>query len=150
MIARWFRRYFKPPIKRGFLAVRWDERLRRNGRVTVLIMRLVCLPFDLVNFACGLTDMRQFDFAIGTFIGIMLALIAFDLFGWVAGHSRQNRVFTFTLAILCCCLGLLIAKLVGTERGRTANIPDDRLLHFARVCLRLETAMKGGFICVFF
>jgi uncharacterized membrane protein YdjX (TVP38/TMEM64 family) len=110
-LARWFGRDLVASHEQeGSLAAKWDERLRRNGMVTVLVMRLIYLPFDLVNFACGLTSMRQRDFAIGTFIGILPALISFVLFGGVAAAGNQYRLLTLGLAILFFLLGLFIAR----------------------------------------
>ena len=49
-LARWFGRdLVAAREQKSSLAARWDERLRLNGLVTVLIMRLIYLPFDLVN-----------------------------------------------------------------------------------------------------
>ena len=112
VLARWFGRDLVASHEQeGSLAAKWDTRLRQSGLVTVLIMRLIYLPFDLVNFACGLTSMRQRDFAIGTFIGILPALISFVLFGGVAAASNENRMMTLGLAILFFFLGLVIARL---------------------------------------
>jgi uncharacterized membrane protein YdjX (TVP38/TMEM64 family) len=111
-LARWFGRDLVASHEQnGSLAEKWDNRLRQSGLITVLIMRLIYLPFDLVNFACGLTSMRQFDFAIGTFIGILPALISFVLFGGVVAANNENRMMTFGLAILFFFLGLVIARL---------------------------------------
>ncbi len=81
-VARWFGRDW---VKKqsGDSLQKWEERLAENGLVTVLILRLIMLPFDAVNYGCGLTAVRQRDYAIGTFIGILPALIAFVLLGGV-------------------------------------------------------------------
>ena len=111
-LARWFGRdLVVAHEKEGSLAARWDQRLRQNGLVTVLIMRLIFLPFDLVNFTCGLTSMRQRDFAIGTFIGILPPLISFVLFGGLAAAGNKNRLLTLGLAIFFLLIGLVIARL---------------------------------------
>lgn len=61
---------------------RYDERIAKNGFVTVLFLRLVPLfPFNGLNFALGLTKVRFRDYAIGTFIGIMPGTFAFVYFG---------------------------------------------------------------------
>ena len=112
IMARWLGRDLVVAREQeGSLAAKWDERLRRNGLVTVLVMRLIYLPFDLVNFACGLMSMRQVDFAVGTFIGILPALVSFVLFGGVASASNENRVLTLSLAVVFFFLGLVIARL---------------------------------------
>lgn len=111
-LARWFGRdLVARHEKKGSLAAKWDRRLAQNGLLTVLVMRLIYLPFDLVNFACGLTSMRQVDFAIGTFIGILPALISFVLFGGVVSASNEHRLLTLGLAIGFFVLGLIIARL---------------------------------------
>lgn len=99
-LARWLGRDFVATREqKDSLLARWDNRLRQNGLVTVLIMRLIFLPFDLVNFSCGLTSMRQRDFAVGTFIGILPTLISFVLFGGLAAAGNSNRMLTLGLAI---------------------------------------------------
>lgn len=121
-LARWFGRdLVAAREQKSSLAARWDERLRLNGLVTVLIMRLIYLPFDLVNFACGLTSMRQRDFAIGTFVGILPALISFVLFGGIAAAGNQNRTLTLGLALLFFCLGLVIALLFKRREPEVEN-----------------------------
>lgn len=122
-LARWFGREIVASREaEGSLAAKWDERLRRNGLVTVLVMRLIYLPFDLVNFACGLTSMRQLDFAIGTFFGILPALVSFVLFGGVAAASNQNRFLTLGLAILFFFLGLVIARFVRSREQEPGHV----------------------------
>ncbi len=123
-LARWFGRDLVASHENeGSLAAKWDTRLQQNGLVTVLIMRLLYLPFDLVNFVCGLTSMRQLDFAIGTFIGILPALISFVLFGGVAAASNENRMMTLGLAILFFFLGLVIARLFR-QREQVVEVQD--------------------------
>ena len=54
---------------------------RENGFMTVLTMRLIYLPFDLVGYVSGLCDIRQRDFALGTLIGTIPGLTTFVLLG---------------------------------------------------------------------
>jgi uncharacterized membrane protein YdjX (TVP38/TMEM64 family) len=90
----------------------WDVRLRENGLVAVLSMRLIMLPFDAVNFGCGLTAVRHRDYAVGTFIGILPSLIGFVLLGGVAAPGVQNRSLVVTLSILFMVFGFGIAKVL--------------------------------------
>jgi uncharacterized membrane protein YdjX (TVP38/TMEM64 family) len=80
--------------------------------MTVLIMRLILLPFDAVNYGCGLTSMRQRDFAIGTFIGILPALISFVLLGGIGAAGVQNRFQLLMISAVVIFLGLGIARLL--------------------------------------
>ncbi|MDT8443554.1 MAG: TVP38/TMEM64 family protein [Desulfuromonadales bacterium] len=88
----------------------WEERLKENGMITVLTMRLIMLPFDVVNFGCGLTAIRQRDYAIGTFFGILPSLIGFVLLGGIAASGVQHRVFVLCLSVFFVLLGFGIAR----------------------------------------
>ncbi len=80
------------------LVKRVDTHLIDNGIMTVLLMRLVFVPFDLLNFACGLTKMRFIDYAIGTFIGIIPGVLMFVLFG-SAWADPRNLVISGVLLV---------------------------------------------------
>lgn len=111
LVARWFGRSWVE--KHESLQLQsWEQRLSHNGMLTVLIMRLLMLPFDAVNYGCGLTAMRQRDFAIGTFIGILPALIAFVLLGGIGAAGVQNRMLLLGLSVVFLLFGLLVARKV--------------------------------------
>jgi uncharacterized membrane protein YdjX (TVP38/TMEM64 family) len=81
-----------------------------NGFLAVLTMRLMFLPFDMVGYLSGVCQIRQREFALGTFIGtipglatfillgssitdprnLILALIFF-VFGWVLSRCLKER-----------------------------------------------------------
>jgi uncharacterized membrane protein YdjX (TVP38/TMEM64 family) len=107
-LARWFGR--ESVVTRSTpLMSRWDEKLKQNGIVSVMTMRLIMLPFDAVNFSCGLTAIRQRDYAIGTFIGILPSLIGFVLLGGIAAPGVHNRTLVVVLSALFMLLGFGIA-----------------------------------------
>jgi uncharacterized membrane protein YdjX (TVP38/TMEM64 family) len=108
-LARWFGRAVVANHETEALR-RWDERIEKNGIIAVLTMRLIMLPFDLINFGCGLTSIRQRDFFIGTFIGILPALIAFVLLGGVAAAGVENRLLILGLSLFFLFLGLGVAR----------------------------------------
>jgi uncharacterized membrane protein YdjX (TVP38/TMEM64 family) len=56
-------------------------KFRENGFMGVLFMRLLYFPFDIVGYFSGACNLRQRDFALGTFIGILPGLITFVLLG---------------------------------------------------------------------
>lgn len=108
-LVRWLGRDFVGAHETGRLRA-WDDRIRANALVSVLIMRLVYLPFDVVNYGCGLTAMRQRDFAIGTFIGIMPGLISFVLLGGSASPGTERPVAILLGSLVFFLLGLAIAR----------------------------------------
>ncbi len=44
-------------------------------------MRLIYMPFDLVSYISGTCNLKQSEFALGTFLGIMPGLTTFVLLG---------------------------------------------------------------------
>jgi uncharacterized membrane protein YdjX (TVP38/TMEM64 family) len=108
-LSRWFGRLSVEKRLSGPLVL-WDARLKENGLLAVLTMRLIMLPFDAVNFGCGLTAVRHRDYAVGTFIGILPSLIGFVLLGGVAAPGVQNRALVVALSILFMLLGFGIAS----------------------------------------
>ncbi|PCI37416.1 MAG: hypothetical protein COB53_06545 [Elusimicrobia bacterium] len=98
---------------------RVDRRLLKDGFMTVLILRLVFVPFDLLNFACGLTKMRYTDFAIGTFFGIIPGAFIFVLFGSAWSEPRNLAVSGILFAG-----SFLLAKVVKNSRYGRKLIDD--------------------------
>lgn len=119
-LARWFGR--KMVESHSTLRVsRWDERLKQNGLVAVMTMRLIMLPFDAVNFGCGLTAIRPRDYAVGTFIGILPSLIGFVLLGGIAASGVQSRVLVLSLSVFFMLLGFGIAHVLKRREGALRN-----------------------------
>jgi len=107
-LVRWFGRETVEAHSTEWLS-RWDAKLRQNGIAAVMTMRLLMLPFDAVNFGCGLTAIRHRDYAIGTFVGILPSLIGFVLLGGVVASGVQNRILVLGLSALFMLLGFGIA-----------------------------------------
>ncbi len=117
-IARWLGRDWVSAHEHGRLR-EWDTKIQENALTTVLVMRLVYLPFDAVNYGCGLTAMRQRDFFLGTFLGIIPGLVSFVLLGGSGHAGIQNRALLLGLAVFFFALGLAVARLLR----RSANVP---------------------------
>ncbi len=66
---------------RDGLAQRYAERMRRSSFETVLIMRFVFLPYDLVNYLAGVLRIRWTPFILATVLGSLPGTLAFVLFG---------------------------------------------------------------------
>lgn len=117
MLGRWFGRKAVEQHS-GDLVRRWDEKLKHNAIVAVMTMRLIMLPFDAVNFGCGLTGMRQRDYALGTAIGILPSLIGFVLLGGIGASGVHNRLLILGLSVVFMLSGFGLAhylKRKGTE-----------------------------------
>ena len=77
---------------------RYTRRMRENSFETVLIMRLIFLPYDLVNYASGFLKINWQAFLAATAIGSVPGTVSFVLFGasfgtldeLLAGNVRLN------------------------------------------------------------
>lgn len=63
------------------LVQRYAERMRRSSFETVLVMRFIFLPYDLVNYLAGLLRIRWTPFILATALGSLPGTLAFVLFG---------------------------------------------------------------------
>lgn len=90
------------------LIERYAQRLRRNSFQTVLIMHLIFLPFELVNYSCGLLGIGWKPFLAGTALGSVVATISIVMLGasfgtveaLLAGDARINPPMLITSALL--------------------------------------------------
>lgn len=81
LAARYFARDFiESKIKGKILGL--DEKIRRHGFLTVLLIRLIPnVAWDIQNLSLGLTKVRARDYFLATLIGIMPGSFAFVFFG---------------------------------------------------------------------
>lgn len=63
------------------LVARWRTKLRENSFETVFVMRLLFLPYDLVNYACGALRIKWTSFLLATALGSVPGTISFVLLG---------------------------------------------------------------------
>lgn len=63
------------------LIQRYTERMRQNSFETVLIMRFIFLPYDLVNYLAGILRIDWKAFLLATVLGSIPGTIAFVSFG---------------------------------------------------------------------
>ncbi|MCP3869210.1 MAG: TVP38/TMEM64 family protein [Gammaproteobacteria bacterium] len=92
---------------------RIDCAFRNNGFMSVFVMRLTHLPFDLVGYLSGACNLRHRDFALGTFIGILPGLVTFVLLG--ASFTDPRNLL---LVIVSLVTGLLVSKWLKVHGDR--------------------------------
>ena len=68
-------------ISKKHFVPRLTCKIQDNGFLTVLIMRLTFLPFDLVGYSSGMCNIKQKDFAMATVIGTIPGLLTFVFLG---------------------------------------------------------------------
>ena len=79
-------------------------KIQDNGFLTVLIMRLTFLPFDLVGYSSGMCNIKQKDFALATVIGTIPGLLTFVFLG--GSFSDFRYLF---LAAVFLASGLMVS-----------------------------------------
>ncbi len=85
MVAYFIGRFFGAGIvanasDRGVLQ-RYAKRMRQNSFETVLVMRFIFLPYDLVSYFSGFLRVRWQGFLLATALGSIPGTISFVLFG---------------------------------------------------------------------
>lgn len=85
LIAYLIGRYFGQDVldedeSEGFVQ-KWTERLRNNSFETVMTMRFLFLPYDLVNYLAGFLRIDWKAFILATILGSIPGTVSFALFG---------------------------------------------------------------------
>ncbi len=99
----------------------------KNELLVLMITRLVPLfPYNLQNFAYGITDISLATYSIGTFV-FMIPGVAMYTIGTYALTGANNKVLYIGLtAVIVVCVMLLSKKLknkyVGTEDEEAADV----------------------------
>ena len=92
-IGRYFGRgMLEDETSSGWVA-RYARRMRENGFETVLIMRLIFLPYDLVNYLAGFLRIGYWSFLLATVIGSIPGTIAFVLLGSSLSPDEITNMF---------------------------------------------------------
>ena len=102
----------------------WTSRLRRNSFEAVLLMRLLFLPYDLVNYGCGLLKVGRRAFLTATAIGSLPGTVAFTLLGASLTridhgiHGVDRRTLVASAGLIAG--SLLISRLVRRRAPSSA------------------------------
>lgn len=97
----------------GGRAARLEEWMRQRGFVALLYARLIpIVPFNLLNYAAGMTGMSLRSYVAGTAIGIVPGTVAYTALGSTASHpgSLPFIIALTAVAILTVVLALISRK----------------------------------------
>jgi pyruvate/2-oxoglutarate dehydrogenase complex dihydrolipoamide dehydrogenase (E3) component/uncharacterized membrane protein YdjX (TVP38/TMEM64 family) len=106
----------------------WKRKLSENSFISVLIMRFVYLPFDLVNYGCGILNVKWRSYFLATLIGIMPGLVTFVSFGASIKNVDEFKLtelgldpMQLTVSIVLFVSSLLIAKEVKKRHSKATG-----------------------------
>lgn len=113
---------------------RYAERMRANAFSAILTMRLIYLPYDLVNYLSGLLRVPYRPFILATIMGsipgtltFVLAGASLDIADLFAGRFSASAINPWTLAasVVLFVLGIVVSRVVQkSERSRqTSDLP---------------------------
>ena len=92
--------------------------LRRNGFEAVLVMRLIYLPYDLVNYLCGFVRVPWLQYATGTLLGVLPGSLTFTLLGSVfTSQSTSQRWLLAGFSLGMLLLGLALSRWLKGRRA---------------------------------
>jgi uncharacterized membrane protein YdjX (TVP38/TMEM64 family) len=140
MVAYTIGRYFGNGVLEGDdsdgIIQRYATRMRENSFLTVLIMRFIFLPYDLVNYASGFLRIDWKAFLLATIIGSIPGTIAFVLLGasatpqeienlFLTGEipSLDWRVLALSAVMFAISIGLSIYFKRREQANEIANAP---------------------------
>ncbi|MCC6607576.1 MAG: TVP38/TMEM64 family protein [Anaerolineae bacterium] len=98
---------------------KYTRRMRENSFETVLIMRLIFLPYDLVNYVSGFLKINWKAFLLATAVGSVPGTVSFVLFGasfgtldeLLAGEVQLNPV-TVIASVVIIGISLVLSRII--------------------------------------
>lgn len=114
LVAYFIGRYFGEGLlessEESGLLQDYSTRLRNNSFDTVLLMRLIFLPYDLVSFLCGFLKISWLPFLIATAIGSIAGTISVVLLG--TSYGTLDDLLAGDVQVNPLSLGISIALIV--------------------------------------
>ena len=103
---------------------RWLRPLRENSFETVLIMRFLFLPYDLVNYAAGLLKINYGAFLLATLLGSLPGTLAFTLAGASIEGDFTGGVPSLNPRVLIASVVIFVASLVFSRVLKNRQRPE--------------------------
>ena len=115
------------------LMQRYADRLRNEAFITILLMRLLYLPYDLVNYLAGFLRVKYVLFIAATIIGSLPGTLTFVLAGAsiniddiLAGQFAVTAINPWTLALSVVLFvgGLAVSRWLRGREGSVDSVTE--------------------------
>jgi uncharacterized membrane protein YdjX (TVP38/TMEM64 family) len=120
-ISRFFGRDLVEKMMKGKFK-NLDEKLERNGFLTVLFFRIVpIVPYEVLNYASGLSKIKFKDYFLATLLGLIPGVVIASFFGGSLGEIESIKdIFTprFIIAVGLMVLILLVPIVYQKVKNR--------------------------------
>lgn len=110
LMSRFFGRGLVEKILKGKLK-NLDEKLAKNGFTTILFFRVIpLLPYEVLNYASGLSKIRFKDYFFATFLGLIPGVVIAVFFGGSLGEIKSFRdIFALKFLVAVSLMIAIIA-----------------------------------------
>jgi len=111
LMARYLGRDFieKWVIEKSSTLQKYDKKLKRHGLWVMLVFRLIpFFPYNALNFALGLTDVKLSDYIITTVIGLVPGTFMYSYFGDALAQKDWTTLIVLAIIVMLILLVLWI------------------------------------------
>jgi len=107
---------------------RYARRMRENSFETVMIMRFIFLPYDLVSYLAGFLKIKFIPFILATALGSIPGTIAFIGFGasieTFDGAVPKLNPVTLGFSIVIFIVSILLSRMFKKREATTTQISE--------------------------
>jgi uncharacterized membrane protein YdjX (TVP38/TMEM64 family) len=103
----------------------YADRLHRNSFETVLLMNLVFLPFDLINYLAGFVRLKFQPFLLATIVGSLPGIVACVLLGSSVQIDMHNGLIwpdlhpgAFIVSLVLFAIGIGVSRVLRRREAR--------------------------------
>jgi uncharacterized membrane protein YdjX (TVP38/TMEM64 family) len=123
--GRWFGRPATTGTPGGGRMARYRARLHERTFETVLIMRLVLLPYDVVSYLAGVLRVAPLPFLAATAVGSIPGTVAFVLFGASIesfdGAVPSINPWTLVASVVLLGVSLILVRIVRRREDQSGG-----------------------------
>ncbi|MCX7922735.1 MAG: TVP38/TMEM64 family protein [Clostridia bacterium] len=96
-----------------------DLKIEEHGFKIIFLMRISCLfPFDILNFALGLTKVRYKDFILGTILGIIPETFSLTYLGDnLKNPFSKNFIISILLVLITVAIPIVFNRIKNKKNS---------------------------------
>ncbi|MDX1621878.1 MAG: TVP38/TMEM64 family protein [Nitriliruptorales bacterium] len=124
-ISRWLGREQVEEIA-GERVGRFDDWIERRGFTAILYLRLIpVVPFNILNYAAGVTAIRRRQYLVATAVGIIPGAFAYAALGGNLDDPTSPAFLGAVALIVVLAVGAPLVNRMLRRRGKGAPAPEE-------------------------
>ena len=108
LLGRMLGRSFVRESEKGWVK-KYDELLKQEGFMSIIFMRVLYFPFDIVNYGSGMSGMTYRQYFFGSLIGLIPSVVTVTVLGDAFTNPRALLAFA-GLLVFVIGLALLVRR----------------------------------------